>query len=331
MNEIGIDVDSRFLVCAIRRNGRPSAAARFSNDAPGHRKLVRWAAKGGRSARVCLEATGVYSLECSLALHRVPRIEVMVANPRAVRKFADASLQRGKTDAMDADIILNYLIRMPFQTWQPPSEEVLELQTISRRILQLKTEQTRERNRLHTAHCKGQLGELIANDIAVNIRHLERRIKQLQRAAVTLVQAAPALADNFAIMTSTTGIAETAGIRILAELAALPQDMRAPQWVAHAGLDPRPCESGKSIHKPRRISKCGNRYLREALYMPALVAIRRDTNVKAFYEKLIAKGKKPMQAIVAVMRKLLLALWGMLHHRQPWNGEKFFSIPQSGT
>jgi transposase len=74
-----------------------------------------------------------------------------------------------------------------------------------------------------------------------------------------------------------------------------------------AGLDPRPHESG-STHKPRRVSKAGNQYLREALYMPALVAIKHDPHVKAFYTKLTAAGKKPLQAIVAVMRKLLLAL-----------------------
>ncbi len=123
-----------------------------------------------------------------------------------------------------------------------------------------------------------------------------------------MIRAAPALLEPFKIITSTTGIAETAGIRILAEIMALPEDMKAPQWVAHCGLDPKPCESGISLNKPRRITKRGNRYLREALYMPALVAIQHHPNVRAFYDKLLAKGKKPMQAIVAVMRKLLLAL-----------------------
>src|ERR1700674_1860805 len=100
----------------------------------------------------------------------------------------------------------------------------------------------------------------------------------------------------------------------------------AAQWVAHAGLDPRPYESGISIHRPRRITKVGNRHLRAALYMPALVAIQHDPNVKAFYNKLIAAGKKPMQAVVAVMRKLLHAIWGMLKHDQDFDGNKFFNL-----
>jgi transposase len=101
--------------------------------------------------------------------------------------------------------------------------------------------------------------------------------------------------------------------------------------VAHAGLDPRPYESGTSVHRPRRISKVGNRHLRAALYTPALVAIQHQPNVKAFYDKLIAAGKKPMQAVVAVMRKLLHAIWGMLKHDQDFDGNKFFKIAENNA
>ena len=102
--------------------------------------------------------------------------------------------------------------------------------------------------------------------------------------------------------------------------------MTAKQWVAHAGLDPRPCESGTSIRSPRRISKQGNVRLRRALFMPALVAIQRNANVSAYYENLLKRGKAKLQAITAVMRKLMHALWGMLHHRQMWNGEAFYRL-----
>ncbi len=76
--------------------------AAFANTAVGHQKFVRWATKGGHSARVCLEATGIYSLEFALALHEAKRVELMVVNPRAIKDFARASMQRAKTDAVDA-------------------------------------------------------------------------------------------------------------------------------------------------------------------------------------------------------------------------------------
>ena len=326
VNQVGVDVDSEALVSMMQRGGQRLPLARFANTAAGHKKFIRWATKGARSARVCLEATGIYSLEFALALHEAKNVEVMVVNPRAIKDFTRACMQRAKTDAVDAGGILDYLERMPFSAWQPPAPEILELQAINRRIDQLHTELTREKNRCHAAQFAGASADAIAHDIEVNIRHLERRIARMQDSGLQLVRGVPALTAKLAHLVSAKGIGEASAMRILAELLVLPDDLAAPQWVAHAGLDPRPYESGTSVHRPRRISKVGNRHLRAALYMPALVAIQHEPNVKAFYDKLIAAGKKPMQAVVAVMRKLLHAIWGMLKHDQDFDGNKFFNI-----
>jgi transposase len=259
-------------------------------------------------------------------LHHAKNVEVMVVNPRAIKDFGRACMQRAKTDAVDAGGILDYLERMPFTAWQPPAPEILELQAINRRIDQLHTELTREKNRRHAAGFAGASADAITHDIEVNIRHLERRIERMHDSGLQLVRGVPILTAKLAHLLSAKGIGETSAMRILAELLVLPDDLAAPQWVAHAGLDPRPYESGTSIHRPRRISKVGNRHLRAALYMPALVAIQHESNIKAFYDKLIAAGKKPMQAVVAVMRKLLHAIWGMLKHDQDFDGNKFFNI-----
>jgi transposase len=331
VNPIGVDVDSEELVCMMQRGGQRLPLARFANTASGHRKFIRWATKGGHPARVCLEATGIYSLEFALALHRAKNVEVMVVNPRAIKDFVRACMQRAKTDAVDAGGILDYLERMPFTAWQPPAPEILELQAINRRIDQLHTELTREKNRRHAAEFAGASADAIAHDIEVNIHHLERRLERMQESGLQRVRRVPALAAKLAHLVSAKGIGEASAMRILAELLVLPDDLAAPQWVAHAGLDPRPYESGTSIHRPRRISKVGNSRLRAALYMPALVAIQHEPNVKAFYDKLVAAGKKPMQAVVAVMRKLLHAIWGMLKHDQDFDGNKFFKLIEKPT
>jgi len=326
VTQVGVDVDSEQLVCLMQRAEQRQPLATFANTAAGHKKFIRWATKGGRPARVCLEATGIYSLEFALALHQAKNMQVMVVNPRAIKDFGRACMQRAKTDAVDAGGILEYLQRMPFTAWQPPAPEILELQAINRRLVQLTTELTREKNRRHASEFAGASGDAIAHDIEINIRHLERRIERMHESGRKLVRGAPALATKLAHLVSAKGIGEASAMRLLAELLVLPDDLAAPQWVAHAGLDPRPYESGTSVHRPRRITKVGNRHLRAALYMPALVAIQHEPNVKAFYDKLVARGKKPMQAVVAVMRKLLHAIWGMLKHDQDFDGNKFFKI-----
>ena len=178
VTQVGVDVDSEELVCLMPRAEQRQPLATFANTAAGHRKFIRWATKGARSARVCLEATGIYSLEFALALHHAKNVEAMVVNPRAIKDFGRACMQRAKTDAVDAGGILEYLQRMPFAAWQPPAPEILELQAINRRIGQLTTELTREKNRRPASEFAGASGDAIAHDIEVNIHHLERRIER---------------------------------------------------------------------------------------------------------------------------------------------------------
>src|SRR5262249_23893373 len=97
VTEAGIDVSKDVLDVAVRRDECGLEGARFANDAAGHKKLSGWLTKGGRAVRVVLESTGTYSLDGALALHRARGV-IMVANPRAIKKFADALMQRSKTD-----------------------------------------------------------------------------------------------------------------------------------------------------------------------------------------------------------------------------------------
>jgi len=120
------------------------------------------------------------------------------------------------------------------------------------------------------------------------------------------------------------GIAETSELQLLGELAALDTQMTARQWVAHSGLDPVHQISGSSVHKPSRISRHGNRYLRRALYMPALVGVRFDAHLKGFYLHLQARHKTKLQALMAVSRKLLHAIFGMFKTDTSYDGAKLF-------
>ncbi|WP_390890518.1 transposase [Tunturiibacter lichenicola] len=74
-------------------------------------------------------------------------------------------------------------------------------------------------------------------------------------------------------------------MQLLAELSTLPSDLTVREWVAHSGLDPAHEVSGNSVRKASRISRAGNRHLRRAPYMPALVASRCDPHAKAFFRK----------------------------------------------
>jgi len=255
---VGIDVSARELVVAVRRlKGTPELLT-FSNDTDGHRKLIRRVTKGGQNARVALESTGVYGMDLALALDEAPRIEVMVANPRAVKDFGDALLKRTKTDPEDALVILEFVERMPFLPWTRPSDNSLILRTIARRIVALTQDATAEKNRLHAAAYLSSSSPVIRRDIQVNLRHLQRRLTSLKDHALSVIQGDAELASRFQLLISVPGVAQVSAVRILGELVGLAPDMTARQWVAHAGLDPRHHDSGTSVNKPTRISNVGN-------------------------------------------------------------------------
>lgn len=328
----GCDVGKDFVDVTRRNPLDEQAHRRFANTALGHQHLIQWLLKTDAEAplRVVVEASGIYSLDLALTLQAEAKITVMVANPRALKDYRRAHLQRSKTDKVDAAVICDYAARMPFLPWQPPSAQVLELRQIARRIQALIVERTREKNRRRIARATLTTAAVVLNDIAVNLRHLTRRIAELEKQAMKIVSACTEIQSAYQHLTSVRGIAARSAIQLLAELLVLPTDLSVREWVAFAGLDVRHYRSGTSVAKAPRISRVGNVRLRRALYMPALIAIRHEPCVQAFYEKLIAKGKKPLVAIVAVMRKLLHAIYGMLKHDLDFDGEKFYQIePQT--
>ncbi|HEY1965901.1 MAG TPA: IS110 family transposase [Acidobacteriaceae bacterium] len=318
----GIDVSAATLSVAVQQEDQPVEQREFANSAGGHKTLIAWLGKKGR-ARVSLEATGIYSLDLALVLDAAADIEVAVLNPKAINRFAQ-TLRRSKTDQADAQALAEYSRRMPFVAWRAPGREGLRLRTISRHIDGLTVEHTRGMNRLHAAQGSAATPRCVVLDLKRSLAALKRRIVRLRREAKALVQADGTLRQRFELLTSMPGIAEISALQLLGELAALSGEMSVRQWVAHSGLDPAHEVSGTSIHRPSRISRAGNRHLRRALYMPALVAVQRDRHMKAFYELLQSRHKAKLQALIAVARKLLHAIYGIFRSQTPYDGRKLF-------
>ena len=320
---VGVDVSAAWVDAERAAPEEAVVSQRWPNTASGHRQLARWLTQGGAPARVVLEATGSYSLDLALCLQRTPGIEVMVINPRVSKDFAGACGQRARTDATAAHALQEFAARMPFTPWQPPSAAVVELRAVMRRVAALVTLRVQEQNRLHALEASAALPAVVRRDVREQIAALGRRIARLEHEARALVESAPALRAAYRHLRSVKGIGQRSALALLSELAVLPPALDVRQWVAYAGLDPRPLRSGSSVHPPVRISKRGNVHLRRSLFMPALVAVRWEPAVQRFATQLAARGRAPLQVLVAVMRKLLHAIYGMLKSDTDFDGEKF--------
>ncbi len=329
MNYAGIDTSNKTLDVVVRKKGKSLDCRTFDNDYAGHMAIITYLRKH-KVTRVGIEATGYYHLDLALELDDAKDIEVMIINPRASKNFARAMMQRNKTDASDANVLAEFVERMDFVKWTSPVGEVLDIRACGRRLVSLGKEKTKAKNQLHAFSRTRRTPRFVIDDIHLSIQQIEAQVEKLISHALRLIKQCEFLKERYRRLTSMKGVADKTAIKLLGELGVLAMDMSAKQWVAHAGLYPRAFESGTSVKKRTYIGKVGNRYIREALYMAALSASSHDPHVRGFYLHLIEdNGLTKLQAVCAVMRKMLLAMHGMLKDNKPFDGARFYNLSGS--
>jgi transposase len=308
------------LVVAWQRGTTPVRTGTFPNTPEGHATLLR-AFTPHTPIQVVMEATGHWHLDLAWRLSQTKGLSVMVANPRATCNFAKARLQRAKTDAVDAENLLQFCQHMPFHPWTPPSLTMWQFRAVMRHLAQLVQELARLKNQQKASQSTAQMPECVKESLAQQVKQQTQWIETCEGEAQKLLEADPTLLAWWKVLCTIPGIGERSGMQLLGELAFLDSGMTPDQVVAYAGLDPRPRQSGTRDPR-RRISKAGNRRLRGILYMPMLTAVRWNPPLKAWYEKLRAAQKPTFVAQVAVMRRLLRIAWAMLKQQTPWDAER---------
>jgi transposase len=213
------------------------------------------------------------------------------------------------------DSLLNFCVldQASLPVWRPSPAEVKQLQELVRRRHQVEGMLLAEQNRLEGA------ADTVRGSIERLIQALRREKASLEKAMNKQIRSHVQLARNHQLLCTIKGIGSLTAAVILAEMAGPDQLERARQAAAHAGLCPRREESGRSVRRNKGIGKEGGRYLRKALYMPALVAIKHNVPLRHFAARLQAAGKCKMAIVCAVMRKLIHISFGVLKHQQPFN------------
>ena len=329
MISVGIDMSAKDFVMATLKGEKSIGTQTYGNDGKGIQAVAK-RLHGNKPVRVCLEATGSYYLDAAIGLSKVPNVEVMVVNPKAAKNFAAALMQRTKTDKVDAEMLATFCERMDFISWEPPREALMTLRACSRRLATLTKARVQAKNKHHALSATQTTPAVVLEDALLTITQLEQQIDRLKQHTLDFIANDAFMKETLGLLVTICGVAETSAIQLMGELLVLPDDMKDRQWVALAGLDPRHFTSGTSVHKATRISKAGNRFIRMALYMPALSAVRHDPHVAAYYQHLINdNGLKKLQALCAVMRKLLHAMHAMLKNRTAFDSTKFYAMPQT--
>lgn len=300
----GIDIGKSKLDVAV--HGLEDAV-QVDNERAGFATLIDWL-RARDVGRVGMEATGGYERGVRLALEAVG-FEVVVHQPAEVRIFAKLKRLRAKNDRVDARLIAAATAQVDAvrAAQDPRLADLAERLTAYEQI----TDQA--------ADLKTFMEHVTLKDLK---RELLNQIKSLLRLKAKLaaeilrqVKTHADLLARYRLVISLPGIGPIVGLTLVIRMPELGQ-MRHGQAAALIGVAPYDRDSGQ--YKGLRFISGGRGRPRKMLYLAALSAKRYDPSLKAFADQLLARGKPPKVAIVAVMRKLIEAANLVLQRQQPW-------------
>lgn len=294
---VGIDVSKDTLEVATTRGEKGS----FPNSDHGHSQLEAFL-RPLHPVLVVLEATGGYELAVveHLALSAIP---LAVVNPRQVRDFAKALGKLAKTDRIDAATLAQFALAVRPEPRPLKDAQAQRLEALITRRKQLVEMLTAEKN------CLALAKQWVREDIQASIRWLDQSLEKINQEIADLIRSSPLWRERDALLRSTKGIGPVTSSSLLCDLPELGRLSR-QKIAALVGVVPFNRDSGK-VRGKREIWG-GRSYVRSILYMATLSAIQCNPVVRSFYQRLIARGKRPKVAIVACMRKLLVILNAMV-------------------
>jgi transposase len=302
---LGIDIAKQKFDVALLGDGKTKHKA-CKNSVEGFKILIIWLEKQGiEKVHACLEATGTYGEDLAIYLHEAGHT-VSIVNPARIKGFAQSELVRTKTDKVDAGVIARFCLAMKPETWVPPAPEIRSLRALVRRVDSLIDMRSQEKNRISTAH------ESVIVLIKEHIVYLDQEIEKIRKQIADLIKQNPHLKQRKDLLDSIPGLGKATVPHLLAELDNLDKFTHVREMVAFIGLAPKETLSGSSIKGKPRLCKIGHARLRKALYMPALVSIQCNPVMIAFYNRLKEKGKNGKVIVCAIMRKLVLVIFGVL-------------------
>jgi transposase len=304
---VGLDVAKNKVDACIRSAGLRLSAA---STPEGQAELVAWL-RANRVGRAVMEASGGYERSWAEAL-RAAGVAARIVDPKRIRHFAKAAGRLAKNDPIDAETIAWFAETFSegeAQAHDPAREEV-------DRLVQARTALKELEERIKQ---QGEHGPpaIVAKALGAIAKAMRAELRKLEAAIAAKIKANPGFARRAEIIRSFPGLADQA---IAGLIAWMPELGRIPDEAAAALLGAAPYDDDSGDRKGQRHIKGGRRKLRNLLYMPVMgAATQHNPVLKAYYQRLRARGKEAKVALVACMRKLIVILNTMLARDETWN------------
>lgn len=290
-DSIGIDISKATLDIHRLSDGKMTS---FSNCPAGFKQLAKFCAETV-VIRVVYEATGSYHTGLERALGTL--LPLVKVNPLQARRFAQARGVRAKTDAVDAKMLATMGLAFALE----PDTPTTKLQHDLKELRAFRSGLVKDRTRIIT-RLKTQTLAITRRQGKVRLTQVEKQIAEIEAEIASLIQSDDTLAQSMKILLSIPGIGAVCASTILIEMPEI-GTMDRKQVASLTGVAPMTRESGQ--WRGKSFIQGGRKVVRDALYMPALVAMRFNPDLKAKYQAMIKAGKPPKVAITTLMRKLI--------------------------
>jgi len=323
---MGIDVAKKTFDAAVwtplepgeERSSRTLPTHSFPRTPDGVAACLAWARPYAANSPLSavMEATGKYSIDIAQWLVAAePTVEPAIINPRLAKAFAESLSVNNRNDKTDARTLARYGAERQPARFELPTPEMQRLRDLTRYRQSLVESLTEEKNR----DAEGAVSVIVRRIRTRRISQHERDVASIEKEIRNSLKKLPELQSDVDKLDGIFGVGWVTAVTVITELGDLRRFRRARQLTAFAGLAPTSHDSGTSVHKKSHTSKNGSARVRRVLYLAAIAAIRGNNDFAELYQRMTAAGKKPMVAIVAVMRKLLLVMRAILISGKTYN------------
>ncbi len=298
--------------------GQETGHKQFKNEDKGFISFLKSLPK---SVLVVMEATGYYHYRLAQYLYK-QGIFVSVVNPLSVKRFIQMKLAKVKTDKSDAKAICEYgqINEVPLYTaLTDVQSECLQLFRLLDNYLK---KRTATKNKLHGEETLGIPSKFAYRSLKRDLKHLNKEVTGIEERLLELVKQEQQ--HQLTLLRSIPGMGVKTALFLIVVTDGFLKFEKASQLCSYVGITPTIRESGSSVRGRSRISKVGNKKLRNLLFLCAFSACKHNKGCREIYERIVNKGKSKKLALIAVSNKLLKQAFAIAKSGIPYD-ENFVS------
>ncbi|GGG59766.1 IS110 family transposase [Bizionia arctica] len=311
----GIDISKDVFDCYGSKQGH----LQFKNTEHGFIKFLQLL---DDNTLIVMEATGYYHYRLAQFLHKKKQV-VSVVNPLSVKRFIQMKLAKVKTDKSDAKAICEYGIINEVPLYNALTEVQSECLQLFRLMDSFLKKRTATKNKIHGEEVLGIPSKWVYRSLKRDLKHLDKELLGIEKQLLSLVKQDQQI--QLTLLQSIPGIGLKTALFLIVITDGFKKFETASQLCSYVGITPTIRESGSSVRGRSKISKVGNRKLRNLLFLCSFSACKQNKACKNIYERIVNKGKSKKLALIAVSNKLLKQSFAIAKSGLPYD-ETYVSV-----